>query len=308
MGHRPRIGLVGCGRWGKHILRDLVYLDCEVICVARSAESCERAVAGSASAIVHDVGELPAIDGAIVAVPTLAHGRVIDALLERRVPIFVEKPIAPRAAEAWRLARLAPDRLFVMDKWRYHPGVEMLGSIARGGELGPVLGLRTLRVGWGHAHDDVDSVWILAPHELAIALEILGEVPEPRAAVGERTGDGLTHLVGMLGFGASGWMALEVSARRAAWRREVHLHCEAGVATLDDAYAEHVSIVHGDGTGPSNQTELRRIDTELPLLRELQAFVRHVRKEGPPPRSSAEEGARIVSAVSALRAFAGFTE
>lgn len=34
-----QIGLVGCGRWGKNILRDLVSLDCEVHVVAHDIES-----------------------------------------------------------------------------------------------------------------------------------------------------------------------------------------------------------------------------------------------------------------------------
>jgi hypothetical protein len=28
-----------------------------------------------------------------------------------------------------------------MDKWRYHPGIELLATIARSQELGPALGL-----------------------------------------------------------------------------------------------------------------------------------------------------------------------
>ena len=42
------VGLVGCGNWGRHILRDLVSLGCEVPVVVRSQESKARAREGGA--------------------------------------------------------------------------------------------------------------------------------------------------------------------------------------------------------------------------------------------------------------------
>jgi hypothetical protein len=42
----------------------------------------------------------------------------------------------------------------------------------------------------------------------------------------------------------------------------------------------------------------------MPLLRELQAFVDHLRG-GPPPRSSAAEGLMIVERIAAIRRLAG---
>ena len=42
------VGLVGCGNWGRHILRDLVALGCRTTVVARSQESRARAGEGGA--------------------------------------------------------------------------------------------------------------------------------------------------------------------------------------------------------------------------------------------------------------------
>jgi predicted dehydrogenase len=303
---QTRVGLVGCGSWGKFILRDLVTLGCDVIVVARSERNMVSAHEGGATSIVHSIDELPAVDGLVVATPTSTHASVVEAALEHGVPIFVEKPLADDPADADRIAAAAPDRVFVMDKWRYHHGIELLATIARESHLGRVIGLRTTRIGWGNPHD-VDAIWILAPHDLAIGLEILGSVPPPVRAVADAADGAVSGLVGVLG--DAPWHALEVSARTIETRREITLVCEEGIAVLPDGYSDQVLIARG--TDPTDKTppevERRPIPTEMPLLRELRAFVEHV-GGGPPPRSSAEEGAAIVRVVSELRALAGLSQ
>lgn len=296
----PRVGLVGCGRWGRHILRDLRILGCAVPTVARSEASRERAREGGASEVVAEAASLEDVDGVVVVTPTATHAEVVTEALELGVPVFVEKPLTADLASARRLVDAAPDRIFVMDKWRYHPGVMELARIARSEELGAVVGFHSRRVTLGHRYDDVDTVWIHAPHDLAIALELLGSVPEPRCAVPETVGGELAGLTAILG--VSPWLALEVSAIAPGHRRELRLVCEGGVAQLDGGYADAV-VVGRAGSIEEGSVEHRPIEGELPLLAELRAFVEHLRG-GPPPHSSAAEGLRIVECVAALRSLA----
>ena len=79
---RPRVALAGCGRWGRHVLRDLVALGCDVPVVARSEASRERARDGGAERIVGDFSELGAVDGVVVATPTATHAEVAEEALE----------------------------------------------------------------------------------------------------------------------------------------------------------------------------------------------------------------------------------
>jgi predicted dehydrogenase len=292
------VALVGCGEWGRHILRDLRALGCDVHVVARSDESRARARAGGAASLLGKVAELPEVAGAVVATTTAAHAEVADELLARGTSVFVEKPLTADVASAERLLALGGDRLFVMDKWRYHPGIEALAEIARSGELGRPVGLRTTRVAWGHRFPDVDTVWIHAPHDLAIGLEVLGTIPPARSAVGERLDGELTGLVGLLG--DEPWQALEISATASERRREIRLICEEGIAWLGDGYANHIGVARGLELEP----ERRPISTEMPLLRELGAFLDHL-DGGPPPRSSAAEGVEIVTRIAELRRLAG---
>lgn len=225
-----RIALVGVGRWGRNILRDLVSLGCEVVGVAANEQSHAAARDGGATDVVAEIGDVGAIDGAVIATPVRTHEQVTREALGFGVPVFVEKPLTADAAAAARLAEEGDGRLFVMDKWRYHPGVLALARIAANGELGDVVGLRTQRVGWGNTHrGDVDDIWVLAPHDLAIAQEILGRVPEPQAAVGQTDGT-MAHLTGLLGHRP--WFEMHVGGSSVEHCRTVDLICTGGVAWL----------------------------------------------------------------------------
>ena len=298
------VGLIGCGNWGKNIVRDLVSLGARVHVVARSPASAARAFLAGALEIHPRLEDLPsALHGLVVATPNETHVQVLDQALELGVPVFVEKPMTTRASEASRLAGKGAGRLFSMDKWRYHPGVEEIARLASVGGLGRLLGLQSTRVAWGEFHSSNDVVWHLSPHELAIAYEVMGRVPEPRSAVIERMDGAAVGMRALLG--RDPWFAFEVSNRTPDRKREVRAFFEDGVAVLQDAYAEALLVYPGRGHEQRPTPERRLLSRELPLLRELRAFVEHLRGSGPPPRSSADEAARMIAAIERLHVLAG---
>jgi len=304
----PHIGLVGCGRWGRFILRDLLSLGATVSVVANDDNG--RLAREAGAQVVTRLEDLPPVDGIVVATPTSTHADVIEALLPRGTPIYCEKPLCDDADRARRLAKAGRGRLFVMDKWRYHLGVLALADIARSGELGPVVGLRTRRVAFGHSHPDTDVIWTLLPHDLVIAREILGRVLAPVAAVADQAdGDimGLTAMLAARDAPTGGpWHVAEVGGRSPERRRTVTLLCRDGIAILQDAYADHLAIF----ANPPRDTETnpqmirRPLKVEMPLLAELSAFVGFL-NGGPPPRSTVEEAAETVATIVELRRLAG---
>jgi predicted dehydrogenase len=297
-----KVGVVGYGEWGRNIVRDLVELGAAVTVVARDEAKGRAALDAGVTRVVASTEELQDdLEGLVVATPTSTHADVTEELIPRGLPIYVEKPLTTSVTSATRLVELAPDRVFVMHKWRYHPGIELLAEIARSQELGPPVGLHCVRLGWGNPHQDVDAVWILAPHDLSIALEIFGEIPEPRSAVGELVEGKWAGIHGLLG--DSPWLAMESSMAHPVRKREIRLICSNGVATLTNPYADHIVVTRGDPNVGERSDEQRAISTEYPLLRELRAFLEHL-AGGPPPKSSAEEGVADVAAIERLRELA----
>jgi predicted dehydrogenase len=287
--------LVGCGRWGRNILRDLCALDRPVIVVDSSPEArCAAAPLACAAQSSFEVRE--PISGAIIATPASHHAEAIERVAPLGKPIFVEKPLACRIEDAERAFAVAGSRLFVMDKWRYHPGIEALASLAASGELGPVRALRTCRLGWGHAHDDVDPIWTLLPHDLAIVREIFGHLPPALEAVAERAAGRVWGMSARLGPDSP--CALEVSARRPEHRRRIEVAFDGACAVLDGARDDAIEIRSDAG---SRMVEVSR---EPPLKRELAAFVAHL-DGGPAPKSSARDGVDSVRRICELRELAG---
>ncbi|MBF2048114.1 MAG: Gfo/Idh/MocA family oxidoreductase [Elainella sp. C42_A2020_010] len=295
-----RIGLIGCGRWGANILRDLLSLDCEVTVADPDPVASAKATQAGAKAVA-SLQDLPDnLDGFVVAVPTSLHFEVVSQLLGYNRPIFCEKPLTADLEQARILAAKAPEQIFVMDKWRYHPGVEALRQIVAQATLGQVQLIRTRRVQWGHPHRDVDGVWILAPHDLSIVAHILGTIPPPRAAFGEFVGEQLQGITAFLG--TTPGAVIEVSARQPVANRLVSVACETGVAVLDESLADHIKL-YRNGLSKHHAPEILPISTEMPLWLELRQFCQFL-QGGAPPLTTAADAVHSIEVITILRQLA----
>ncbi|WP_346894527.1 Gfo/Idh/MocA family oxidoreductase [uncultured Roseibium sp.] len=298
------IGLIGFGRWGKLIFRDLRALDVSVHVAVPGEQSRTAAMAAGAASVCTQASELPDVDGYVVAAPTILHAQCITPLMGRGKPIFVEKPLTCDPVSASRIAEEIPDRIFVMDKWRYHPGILKLSELAGSGALGEIRAVRSYRLGWGNPHKDVDAAWILLPHDFSIAQDILGYLPELETVLVQHKdleGQDLTVRLKDKSTGVS--VTCEISALHPGNRRSVVVIGSTAVAQLADSYDDRVLFA---ATGDDESPREIRVDTKMPLLAELEAFIAHV-KGGPPPKSSAREGAVTVQRVAEARAMAGWT-
>jgi len=293
------VGLVGCGAWGSLILRDLKALGCSVPVVARSAASVERARIGGASIVVSDLEAMPPCDGFVVATTATTHASVIEQLLDRNVPVFVEKPLCDRFEDALSFLQRAGDRLFVMDKWRYHNGIRLIAAMIRNGDVGEVTAITTRRVGWGNHHPDVDILSTYLPHDLAIMLELIGSIP-PLTGASFESIDG--HITGAsVRLGGEPTVNMEFSAVAATTHRELRVIGTRGCLVMGGGYAEEVLWSRGRPTGNPERVPF---ETNMPLFDELRAFVEHL-GGGPPPMSNLDDAVaqmRIIDDVHTLAA------
>jgi len=292
------IGLIGCGRWGRLILRDLISLGCRVHVVARSDWSRENARQFGGTTVVGTAEDLPAIDAAVIATSTSSHFSAIQQILPRAIPIFVEKPLVASLQQAEAL-QLYADLLFTMDKWRYHPGILELARLAQSGVLGEVQSISCTRWGWRSHPLDVSAIWHLVPHDLAIMLEILGFLPEPRSARVEHHNNMLSGGVVLLG--DRPWGEIRFSERRERHYREVRVHGAEAFAVLSDSYSSSIELFHTflPTSEEPPAAEVLPLSDAMPLLVELEAFLDYV-NGGSAPKSNFADSLTIIEALEKI--------
>lgn len=127
-----KIAVIGAGAFGRNHVRVLKELaDAPLAGLFDLDHAKAQALAAEFQTIAFGSLEeaIAAASGAVVAVPTLAHGEVGLRLLEAGLDILVEKPIAADLATAQRLVKAAAEReriLQVGHLERFNPAVEAL--------------------------------------------------------------------------------------------------------------------------------------------------------------------------------------
>ena len=91
--------------------------------------------------------------------------------------MLIEKPLAPTVdgAGAGRAAAGAGLVLMCDHTYCYTPVVGRIRELIRGGELGDIQYLDSVRINLGLVQPDVDVIWDLAPHDLSILDHVLPE-------------------------------------------------------------------------------------------------------------------------------------
>lgn len=301
----PNILQVGCGTWGKYVLRDLVHLGASVTTITNSAVGIQNAREYGAARISSSISEVAtcAFDGIVVVTPITTHYDVILAAHEMfpATPIFCEKELVETSRQAEMLRDLVGDRLFVMHKWRYHNGILKLKEILQGGEYGVLRAIKVDRLGWGSSQKDADTVVTAIPHDLSILLELLGEVRTNFHSVTEASGEWVYSQT-LVSPGRPS-IVIDVSSHSPVTSRCVQLLFEKATVLLRDSYDATVSVYpYGD---PQDKTPPAAISIpftpNMPLETELRVFLDYVTRQGPPPKSSVEDSLKVIRAMESFR-------
>ncbi|MEO1401110.1 MAG: Gfo/Idh/MocA family oxidoreductase [Cyanobacteria bacterium J06635_1] len=188
------LALFGIGRWGTHLLRNfLAHPQISVRAVVdpsetRLTEVAKRFKLDSHAALLTDWQSALKVEGleaVAIATPAATHNTLITAALKANLHILAEKPLTldhQSSAALCQLAQQQQRQLVVDHTYLFHPAV---------GAGRAVLGkLATLRYGYatrthlGPVRQDVDALWDLAIHDIAMFNYWLGESPTQVQAEG----------------------------------------------------------------------------------------------------------------------------
>ena len=191
------LAVIGAGYWGPNLVRTALAtpeLRLEWLCDLDIQRA--QAVLGSSSTIsatssYEEVLADPAVAAVAIATPAATHFDLVRAALEADKHVLVEKPLTATAAEGHKLAELArgSGRVLMCDHtYCYTPAVQRIRQLIRGGEIGEIQFIDSVRINLGLVQPDVDVLWDLAPHDLSILDFVLPENVVP-VAIAAHTGD-----------------------------------------------------------------------------------------------------------------------
>jgi predicted dehydrogenase len=318
---RLRVGVIGCGAWGKNHVRTLAaHPDAELaaVCDADAAVRARLARHYPAALVTDDPGVLLGrVDAVVIATPAHTHADLARRAVAAGVPALVEKPFALSAEDAEDVAERAERAgvpVLAGHLLVYHPAVEQLRQLIVSGRLGRLYYLYSQRVNLGQVRPDENALWSFGPHDVSVALYLLGETPVNVTAVGrsylQRGIEDVVFLTMEFGSGVLGHV--QMSWLDPHKERRLTVVGSKQMAVFDDMQAREKLRIYDKGIdrpadyqsfGESLQIRegdifIPRVSNVEPLAAELGHFVKVARREAP-PRSGAADGVRVVRVLEA---------
>ncbi|MEI6673565.1 MAG: Gfo/Idh/MocA family oxidoreductase [Verrucomicrobiota bacterium] len=180
------VGIVGYGYWGPNLARHFSAQAgaCLSAVCDRNAGRLEhmRQLYPNASSHI-DFGRMlgeAKIDAMVIATPLRSHYAMAKASLLAGKHVLIEKPMASSSRECEELIALAQRQgliLMVDHTYLYSGSVAMIAEIIQRGDIGVVRYINCQRLNLGIFQQDINVAWDLAPHDLSIILQVMGEPP-----------------------------------------------------------------------------------------------------------------------------------
>jgi predicted dehydrogenase len=193
------VGVIGYGYWGPNLVRNFADSPgASLICVSdlraeRLAEAHRRYPSARVCEHYSDLLDDPAVDAVAIATPVSSHFELAMRTLKSDKHVLVEKPLASNSAQASQLIEEAARRnlvLMVDHTFVYTGAVRKIREMVSDGVLGDIYYYDSVRVNLGLFQHDVNVIWDLAVHDLAILDFVLAAKPVALSATG------ISHLPG----------------------------------------------------------------------------------------------------------------
>ena len=183
--------VLGCGGWGKNIVRTVSALGALRGVYDPSPDGRELARELAPKAELYPSLEAaladPGASAAMIATPAETHHRLAVAALDAGLDVFVEKPVTVSVEDAEDLVTRADatDRILMVGHLlEYHPAYVKLSQLVTEGELGKLQYLISNRLNLGKIRSEENALWSFAPHDVAVILRLVGSMPFQIVATG----------------------------------------------------------------------------------------------------------------------------
>jgi predicted dehydrogenase len=189
------VAVVGYGRWGVNHVRVLQSLpQTRVVAVVDSdldhlAELIAVHPDIAATTRLDVLLKRDDVDAIIIATPAATHGTIAQVCLAAGKHVLCEKPLTTRSIDAAPLIRLAEEAGVVLmtgHTFLFNAAVTRMRELLAGDAMGDLYYLYARRTNLGPIRGDVNALWDLACHDVAIFNYLLDATPTWVSATGHR--------------------------------------------------------------------------------------------------------------------------
>lgn len=323
------LAIFGVGRWGTHLLRNfLAHSQARVVAVIDPSVDRLNVLPGQfdlsdqiiLSADWQAALELPDLEAVVIATPAITHYPLIRSALQQQCHVLAEKPLTLTAEESQELCQFArqQQRQLVIDHtYLFHPAVQRGYTTVQ--QLGKLHYGYAARTHLGPVRQDVDALWDLAIHDIAIFNYWLNEIPcevqaqgttwlQPHASYPTpHTPPGLPDLVWLKLTYPSGFQAfIHLCWSNADKQRRLGVVGSQGTLIFDELAAAPLKLVQGQLEQIEHQfipvgqhQQVLEFEPTEPLQSVCTHFLTCVQQNIPSWISPGELGADLVQVLSA---------
>lgn len=315
-----RIGIIGCGYWGKNYIRifeELPGAKVTALCDANSQrlkkmEETYPTIKG----VVQFEKLFPLVDAVVIATQASTHYPIALACLEAGKHILVEKPLTTSWKDAYDLIQQERGLVLMTGfTFLYNRGIRKAKELLQ--NMNSIYYLHATRTNMGPIREDVNVVWDLATHDISIFNYLLESNPYQVSAVG---GDILDN-----GLVDTAFLSLEYPRNilghiHVSWlnpnkvREVVIVGDERRIVFNDMSISERIKIFEkgvaqkeSNSTGPYEHQFLMRdgdilipkLDLGEPLKEQARTFLNCI-QGGLVPLSDGKMGLDVVNTIEAI--------
>ena len=176
------IGLIGCGYWGKNIIREFYNLNalhtiCEINETLLNSYKKDYPNLNFTTSWTNMLNNND-ITAICVSLPASLHYQFCKEALEKDKDVYVEKPIALSLDHAKELVQIAKDRnkiLMVGHLLQYHPCITKIYEMIKDNKIGSIRYITSNRLNLGKIRQEENVLWSFAPHDISVILKLMGD-------------------------------------------------------------------------------------------------------------------------------------
>lgn len=311
-----RVAVVGAGYWGTNLVRNfraLSVLDTVCDIDEGSLSACKEKFGPlNTTSRFDDLLDSKQIDGIVISTPASTHFELAKRAILAGKDIFVEKPLALNVEDGEELVKLAHDSrrvLMVGHVLEYHPAITKLKSLVELGKVGKVKYVYSNRLNLGKIRREENILWSFAPHDIAVILRLVGEMPSQVIASGgafirpEIADVTVTQFIFPDDMGAH----IFVSWLNPFKEQRLVIVGSQGMIVFDDVFkklvffeGDHAYFKHNEGTLGTRESVAIDFPLVEPLKIECEAFLEAIRSRVD-PLTDGESGLAVLRVLSAAQ-------